>query len=89
MADPIPAREPPEYVTAQLRDALARDQRVAELDVHVAVAGGRIYITGHSATVDRKEAITAVARELLPGHEVCNEVTVAEFPEAEGEEELS
>lgn len=72
---------PAPYLAEQIRDALLRHPDVGELDVHVVVDGDRVVVTGHVSTVDRRDAITRVLAEELPGHDVRNETTVAEYPE--------
>jgi osmotically-inducible protein OsmY len=68
--------EPKQYLVERLRGALAHDERVGELDVHVRVLGTRVYLQGTVATGERRDAITAVAHEVVPDHEVVNEITV-------------
>ena len=46
---------------------LLRDPDVGELDVHVVVDGDRVVVTGHVSTQDRRDAISRVLAELLPG----------------------
>ena len=78
MAEP----ESPAYLAEHIRDDLLRHPDVGELDVHVAVDGTRVVVTGHVSTSERREAITHVLAELLPDHDVRNETTVASYPEA-------
>lgn len=81
--------EPPEYVVERLRQALAEDPTVYELGVQVTVAGGnRVFLSGHVATAERRDAITEVARRVLPDHEVHNQTTAGSFPEADSQEEV-
>jgi hypothetical protein len=71
-----------DYVVGHVEDALARDPRVNEQGLHVAVAAGRVFVTGTVSTQQRREAIASVVAELLPEHELRNEVTVAsDYPE--------
>jgi osmotically-inducible protein OsmY len=78
--------EPKQYLVERLRTALAHDDRAGELDVHVRVLGARVYIQGTVATSERRDAVTTVAREVLPDHDVHNEMTVVGVT-APGEEE--
>jgi hypothetical protein len=79
----MPDREEPAlYVAEHIRDELVRHPDVGELDVHVAVDGERVVVTGHVSTQDRFDAISRVLTELLPGQDVRNETTVAIYPEA-------
>jgi osmotically-inducible protein OsmY len=72
----------PAYVGEHLRDALVHDPDVGELDVHVAVEGDRVVVTGHVSTVERQEAISRRLAELVPDRDVRNETTVTDYPEA-------
>jgi osmotically-inducible protein OsmY len=78
----------PEYVIERIHQALAEDPDIHELGVQVAVAGDRVFLTGHVGTVERRQAITAVAQRVLPEHTIHNQTTVGAFPEAEGMEEV-
>lgn len=62
-----------EYVEGHLEEALAQ---TGETDVHVQVAPGQVLITGTVTTDLRREAITAIATELVTDLTVRNEVTV-------------
>lgn len=79
MADPA---GPAQYLAEHIRDDLLRHPEVGELDVHVAVDGTRIVVTGHVSTSERRDAITRVLAEQLPDHDVRNETTVATYAEA-------
>lgn len=81
--------EPPQYLVQRVRDALARDSRVAELDVRVRVLGRRVYLQGSVTTTTRRDAASTVVRELLPEHEVYNELTVIGLEAPSPEEHLS
>ena len=81
--------EPPEYLSERIRDALAQDARVGELDIHVSIAGDRVLVTGNVATVERQQAITTVLGELDLDRAVHNATTVMEFAEPVGSEELT
>ena len=78
----------PEYVIERVHQALAEDPDIHELGVQVAVAGDRVFLTGHVGTVERRQAITTVAQRVLPGHTIYNQTTVGAFPEAESTEEV-
>jgi BON domain len=80
--------EPAEYIVERVHQALAQDPAVHELGVQVAVAGVRVFLTGHVGTPERKEAITEVARRVLPDFEIHNQTTVGGFPEVEAREDL-
>lgn len=80
MADPH--SEPNPYLVEHIRDHLLRDPRIGELDIHVAIEGTLVFVTGHVSTEDRREAISVALVELLPDYEIRNEASVATYPEA-------
>lgn len=84
----MPEHEPDLYLSERIRDALANDRRVNELDIQVTIAGGRIFLTGHVGNAERRNAISAIVQELAPGTLVANEVTVASLREPSQEEVL-
>ena len=81
--------EPDVYTVEHIRDALARDDRVSELGVHVTMTTQGVFLTGDVGTPERRDAITEVVRELLPGTAIHNQTTVATYPEPPDMELLS
>ena len=81
--------EPKQYVVGRVREALATDPRVNELDIAVTVAGRKVFLTGDVATQERKDAISAVVGETVPDYDVHNETSVRQYPERREPEELS
>ncbi len=65
-----------DYAVQRLRDALAADERVAEMGVQVRMVAGKVFVTGQVATAERQEAVRTVATEVLPDYEVHNETVV-------------
>jgi osmotically-inducible protein OsmY len=84
-----PEDEPPHYLVQRVREALAHDERIGELEVKVKVFGKRVFLTGPVSTQERHEAIDAALAELLPGYDVHNETEVARLEARDGEERLS
>ncbi len=68
--------EPEDYAVQRLRDALATDDRVAEMGVQVRMVAGKVFLTGQVATPERQQAVGTVATEVLPDYEVHNETVV-------------
>ena len=68
--------EPDAYAIQRLRDALATDERVAEMGVQVRTAGSKVFLTGQVATPERQQAVGEIATEVLPEYEVHNETVV-------------
>ena len=81
--------EPKQYVVARIQDVLANDSRVGELDVQAKVVGRAVYLTGEVPTADRRDIITVVVGELLPDHEVHNQIAVTRSTSEAVTEELS
>jgi len=81
--------EPKQYVIERVHRALAEDPRVGGLDVDVALAGRRVFLTGDVPTQERRDAISVVVAEVLPDHDVCNETRVAELAPAGEPEDIT
>lgn len=81
--------EPPHYRAERVRDALAHDDRVNELDVQVKITGTKVFVTGNVATQERRAAISTVVEEILPDHQVVNETTLLRLQETDESEELA
>jgi hypothetical protein len=77
--------EPKHYVIAHVREALACDRRVNELEIEIAVTGNKVFLSGDVATPVRKQAISEVVQECLPRHEIYNEVTVTQLADTKPE----
>ncbi|MFN2544655.1 MAG: BON domain-containing protein [Actinomycetota bacterium] len=80
-APPASEEEPPHYLVQRVREALAHDERVAELEVKVKVYGRRVFLTGDVATQERRDAIDEMLAELLPDHDVVNETRAPSLEE--------
>ncbi|MFN2526464.1 MAG: BON domain-containing protein [Actinomycetota bacterium] len=83
------AEDPKHYVVAHVREALAQDPRVNDLNIQVNIAGKKLFLTGNVPTDERCQTIASVVRELLPDYEIHNEVTVQSFGETGEMEKLS
>lgn len=81
--------EPKQYVVGRVNEALAHDPRLGELDVQVKVVGRQVFLTGSVSTAPRHEVITSVVEDLLPEHQVHNEVVVASIDRESEPEELA
>jgi BON domain-containing protein len=74
-----------EYLAEHVRDRLIHDPRVNEQDLLVRIMERRVFLGGNVSTPELREAITVVARELLPDYEIVNETSLV--PAAEPDEE--
>jgi len=81
--------EPDDYLIGRVQEALARDPRVNEMNVEIAVAGQELFISGTVPTEERRKAISLVVAELLPDRDIHNQVTVVAVSEPTEAEELS
>jgi BON domain len=70
--------EPEDYAIEHLRNALATDERVAEMGLDVRIAAGKVFLTGQVPTEERRRAVGVVAGEFLPDYEIHNETVVTE-----------
>lgn len=80
--------QPPEYLAEHIRDALAGDPRVGELDMHVTVTADHVLVTGNVASPERQRAVSDVLESLDLGRAVHNATTVMEFAEPHVVEDL-
>lgn len=80
---------PSDYLVGHVEEALACDSRVNEQGLHVAIAAGKVFVTGTVSTRERFAAVAEVVGELLPDFDLHNEATVADYPEMGEEEHLS
>ena len=74
------------YVIGHLEEALAHE---GETDVHVAVVGPLLVLTGTVATAARRDVVLGLAHTMADGLEVRNQVDVVEYREPDGEEQLA
>ena len=80
--------DPPQYVAERIRSALASDRRVSEIGIGVKIVGDRVQLSGAVATPDRRALVAEIVRELMPDHEVQNDLVVQEIAEANRSERL-
>lgn len=73
--------ETQEYLTGNLRRALAVDARVSTQDIIVIVSGDCVYLQGQVTTERRRQAAADVVRELAPQLEVINQLEIVELKE--------
>lgn len=66
------------YLGKALEEAIAGDDRTAELGVRVNVRAGRAFLTGTVASANRKDAVSTVASEHAPDLQIVNEITVVD-----------
>lgn len=78
----------PHYTAERIRAALAADPRLGELGIAVKIGGNRVHLSGSVVTAERRALVEAIVRELLPGHEVQNDVTVREMSDPARPERL-
>jgi osmotically-inducible protein OsmY len=74
--------EPEDYTAQRLKEALATDERVAEMGIQVRLVAGKVFLTGQVATEERRQAVGAIAGEVLPEYEVHNDTVVTVVADA-------
>lgn len=80
----------PEYLAGWISERLAEDDDLHELGITVRVAGSSVFLSGVVGTDGRRALVGDRAAELVPAHyRVCNEVTVASYPEPASQESLA
>jgi osmotically-inducible protein OsmY len=72
-------REPPHYVAERVRAALAADPRLNDLGIQVKIIDRKIILSGAVATQERQAMVETIVRELLPDHDIQNEVGILEI----------
>lgn len=80
--------EPPQYLVARLRRALAEDERTAEQGVRVVVRGSTVHLCGEVVTAERATALADVIAEHAPGYLLRNDVRVVPAGQPAAREEL-
>lgn len=80
--------DPPQYVAERIRSALAADPRVCELGIAVKIVGNRVQLGGAVATRDRRQVVEEIVHQLMPEHEVQNDIQVQEPADAPRPERL-
>ena len=86
---PETGEEPPHYLVQRIREALAHDDRVNELELQVKVTGRKVFLHGTVPTRERQEAVNEVVQGVLPDCDVLNETTIGEYGEPKEVEKLS
>lgn len=80
--------EPPHYQVQRVREALAHDPRVGELELEVSVRAGKVFVAGTVPTPEVQRAVTEVVQEVVPELEPHNQTSVGSFPEGQEVERL-
>jgi len=83
------AESAPHYLIQRIREALAHDPRVGELELAVNVRGGKVFITGTIHSDERRRAVSEVVEEVVPDLEVHNQTQVALRDDGEDVETVS
>ena len=81
MADPPDAEVlAHHYLVGHLESALAEDDRIHEMGVHVTVCGEQVVVSGSVASEGRRQEVMAVAHEHValhaPHHRVVDDIEV-------------
>lgn len=77
------------YLVERIRESIATDPRVNELELQVTVSSGKVFVSGTVATAERRDAIGEVLAAVAPNHEIHNETSVIPLASDHEVEELS
>ena len=80
--------DPPQYVVARVREALAHDERVAALDIQVRIVGSDLFLTGAVSSPPRRQAAEDVVRAEVPDLIIHNQLDVLSGDAPSGREEI-
>ncbi len=86
--DPPTGEEPVEYLVERVRETIATDADAHELGVAVQAAGGRLLLTGTTASDDQRRAIGQLANQVAPDYDVVNDVDVTPLTPPDTVEQL-
>jgi hypothetical protein len=84
-----PPDESPEYLVERVRDVLAKDRRVGELELDIRGREGGVRVAGTVVTRQQHEAVPLVLREAFPGLRVENRTELAARDEPEEAERIT
>jgi hypothetical protein len=74
------SQEPPKYLEARIREALATDDRTNTLDLQVTIAANKIFLIGKVESHARRRACSDVVRDVTPDEmQIVNELSVATY----------
>lgn len=76
------------YAVAHLRNHLAKDGRVAELDIQIEQHGNRILLRGDVCEIERKHAVEKIAKEFLPELIFENQIRVLSIEDPKEVEDM-
>jgi predicted nucleotidyltransferase len=79
---------PDTYVIGRLKERLAEDPRLNELDIEIDCHGDRLLLRGEVMTEERRQTVESVAREVFPGLGVENQIRVTRISPLTDAEEM-
>ena len=79
--------EPDDYLVGHVHDALAEE--LNELDVHVTLTAGGVYLDGVVLTEERRDAVADVVQREVGDRAVHNQVTVVPLDQPTEAEEIT
>jgi osmotically-inducible protein OsmY len=80
--------EPPQYLAAHIQQRLAEDPRTAEQGVRAFVRDRQVFLRGAVPSQQRRDRVLTVVREMMPDHQVHDELELTDCAEPVGREEL-
>jgi hypothetical protein len=82
------SRQHSDYRVARLRERLAQDPKISELDIQIEVADNKVLLRGEVLTKERLEAIVKTAAEVFPDFQIENQIRIANIMEPTEIEEI-
>lgn len=80
---------PDDYLVASLQEAFAHDERTDELGITASLSGGAVVLSGTVSTPERRQAVLAVARDVLDGRPLRDEIVVPDLSKPDDTEEFA
>lgn len=76
------------YLSARIKDALARDTRTGDQEIKVMVHDDRVLLRGEVNTEEHRKLTEDVVQECAPGYKIDNQIKVPDLPPPEQSEEV-
>jgi len=76
------------YLSARIKDAFVRDQRIGDRDWKIIVGENNVLIRGEACSPEQLTAIEEVVRSTAPGFHLDNQLVIPNLPGPEGSEAI-
>lgn len=68
---------PAQYLAEKIKEAITKDARMGQTEIHVVVEGDRVMMKGEARSEAHRRAVEDVARGVCPAHHIENQVRVS------------